>query len=297
MFEKAVALGSKRYETGGYLPLHEAAIDRILERTVRAKVRERFGGRLKAMVSGGAPLNYEVALFFKALGLPILQGYGQTETSPVVSVNPPRRSRLDTVGPPLRGVEVKIAEDGEILVRGELVMKGYWNDPEATAQVLKDGWLHTGDIGEIDGEGYLRITDRKKDIIVNSGGDNLAPQRVEGILLLEPDIAQAVVYGDRKPHLVALIVPSRELLREAAKEARSQPSDPALASHPLVERRIREAVARSNKQLAAIERIRRHRVLTEPFSVENGLMTPTMKPRRTLIYRSYAEELEGLYAR
>ena len=158
-------------------------------------------------------------LFFHALGLPVLQGYGQTEASPVISANLPGRVKLDTVGPALDGVEVRIAEDGEILVRGDLVMRGYWKDEEATAQALRDGWLHTGDIGELDADGYLKITDRKKDMIVNSGGDNVAPARVEGVLLLEPEIGQALIYGDRRPHLVALIVPHQEFVRSFARSA------------------------------------------------------------------------------
>jgi long-chain acyl-CoA synthetase len=176
LFHLAVDLGRRRYRDGR-LPLPLALVDRLLDPLVRAQVKARFGGRLKALISGGAPLNVDIGLFFTALGLPVLQGYGQTEAAPVVSVNLPDRPKLDTVGPPLDGVEVKIAEDGEILIRGDLVMRGYWKDEEATAQVLRDGWLHTGDIGEIDADGYIKITDRKKDIIVNSGGDNIAPAR------------------------------------------------------------------------------------------------------------------------
>ena len=174
---------------------------------MRDKVRARFGGRLKAMVSGGAPLNPEIGSFFLALGVQLLQGYGQTEAAPVVCCNPPDRMRIDTVGPPLDGVEVRIAEDGEILVPGDNVMRGYWNDPEATARTLADGWLHTGDIGRLDADGYLRITDRKRDFIKNSGGDMISPARVEGALTLAPEIAQAMVFGDRRPYLVAVVVP------------------------------------------------------------------------------------------
>src|SRR5690606_8434101 len=190
LFFAALELGRRKYEHPGSLTLRERALDALVELLVRRKIRRRFGGRLKALVSGGAALNYDIGLFFTALGLRILQGYGQTEASPVVSVNPPGRIKLKTVGPPLKGVELRIAEDGEILVRGELVMKGYWRDPDATAKAIQDGWLHTGDIGEIDTDGYLRITDRKKDIIVLSGGDNLSPARVEGFLVLQPEIHQ-----------------------------------------------------------------------------------------------------------
>src|SRR5262249_10890820 len=158
---------------------------------VRDKIRQRFGGRLKALISGGAALNLEIGIFFTALGVRLLQGYGQTETSPIVSVNPPYRVKLHTVGPPMKGVEGRIAEDGEILVRGEAVMQGYWRDPDGTALAIRDGWLHTGDVGLVDSDGYLQITDRKRDIIVLSGGDNVSPARVEGFLCLELEIAQA----------------------------------------------------------------------------------------------------------
>ena len=182
-------------------------IDRVLERLVRDKVRARFGGRLKAMVSGGAPLNPEIGAFFLALGVELLQGYGQTEAAPVICCNPPDHIRIDTVGPALDGVEIRIADDGEILVAGDNVMKGYWNDPEATARTLVDGWLNTGDIGRLDPDGYLQITDRKRDFIKNSGGDMISPARVEGALTLAPEIAQAMVFGDRRPYLVAVLVP------------------------------------------------------------------------------------------
>jgi long-chain acyl-CoA synthetase len=296
LFHAAVDLGTRRYRNGGRLPPHLAVADRLLDRLVRAKVQARFGGRLKALVSGGAPLNPEVGLFFVALGLPLLQGYGQTESGPVVSVNPPLRNRIETVGPPLDGVDLRIAEDGEILIRGGLVMNGYWKDPEATAAALQDGWLHTGDIGELDADGYLRITDRKKDLIVNSGGDNIAPQRVEGVLLLEPEIGQAVVFGDRKPYLVALLVPHADFAKRYARE-RHKGADPAvLAESPEFRDAVGAAVTRANRRLSTIERVRRFHVMPEPFTIENGMMTPTMKLRRHMIYRSYRDLIEGLYA-
>ncbi|MBA4164213.1 MAG: long-chain fatty acid--CoA ligase, partial [Erythrobacter sp.] len=183
----------------------------LLERTLRPKIRKRFGGRIKAMVSGGAPLNPDVGTFFEAMGLTMLQGYGQTEAGPVISCNRPKAGlKMDTVGPPLRGVEVRIAEDGEILCRGELVMHGYWRNKPETERALVDGWLHTGDIGHIDGKGRIVITDRKKDMIINDKGDNVAPQKVEGMLTLQSEIAQAMVSGDKRPHIVALIVPDAE---------------------------------------------------------------------------------------
>ena len=294
LFDLALTLGQRRYQQGG-LPPHLAAVDLVLDRLVRRKVRERFGGRLKAMVSGGAPLNFDVGLFFHALGLPVLQGYGQTEASPVISANLPGKAKLDTVGPALDGVEVKIAEDGEILVRGDLVMRGYWKDEAATAQALRNGWLHTGDIGELDGDGYLKITDRKKDMIVNSGGDNVAPARVEGILLLEPEIGQALIYGDRRPHLVALIVPHKEFAQSFARAHKCDSDLAELARNPEFRAAIAEAVRRANERLSAIERVRRFEIMPEAFSVENGFMTPTLKLRRHLIVRANQPLIEGLY--
>ncbi len=295
LFHKAVELGMRRYERGRLGPI-EGLLDRLLDKVVRDKARARFGGRLRALVSGGAPLSYEVGLFFTALGLPVAQGYGQTEAAPLISVNPPWRVKLRTVGPPVDGVEVRIAEDGEILVRGELVMPGYWKDPDATAAVLRDGWLHTGDIGELDADGYLTITDRKKDMIVLSGGDNVAPQRVEGLLLLESEIVQAAVFGDRRPYLVALLVPSPELVKSVARELGVDPDLARLAGHDALRRRLAAAVGRANAKLSTIHRVRRFAVLPEPCTVDNGLMTPTLKLKRHRLRDTYHDLLEGLYA-
>ena len=295
LFHQAIALGTKRYEKGGNLAPWEIPYDRVLDSLVRKKVAERFGGRLKAMVSGGAPLNYEVGLFFVSLGMPVLQGYGQTEAAPVISANPPGRARLDTVGPPFRGVDVEIAEDGEILVRGDNVMLGYWKDQENTENTVKDGWLHTGDVGHLDENGFLKITDRKKDLIVNSGGDNISPQRVEGVLLLEPEIAQVLVYGDKKPFLVALIVPDEAFVVQFGREHKKPPKLENLVSDRVFRQAINDAIKRANKNLSAIERIRKFEVMAEPFSVENGLMTPTLKPRRPIIVDRFGEKLEALY--
>ena len=296
LFNKTLELGKRRYENGGLGPL-ESMLDAVLDRLVRDKVRARFGGRLRALVSGGAPLNYEIGLFFTALGVPILQGYGQTEAAPVISCNPPGRARIETVGPPLDGVEVRIADDGEILVRGELVMQGYWGNPEATAEAIRDGWLHTGDIGEIDEDGYLRITDRKKDIIVNSGGDNLAPQRIEGFLTLQREIAQAMVYGDQRPHLVALIVPDAEFAREWAREHGKKPDMAALCEDRDFRAAISHAVDRVNAGLSVIEKVRRFTLTDESFTIDNGMMTPTLKIRRHAIMEKYGDRLIALYGR
>jgi long-chain acyl-CoA synthetase len=295
LFAKTVDLGSKAYECPEAMSLAERALNRLLDKLVRDAVRARFGGRIKALVSGGAPLNYDVGLFFTALGVPLFQGYGLTECAPVISVNGPGQMKLHTVGRPIPGMEVRIAEDGEIVVRGPSVMRGYWRDEAGTSQVLRDGWLHTGDVGVIDDDGFLQITDRKKDIIVNSGGDNVAPQRVEGVLALQPEIAQVIVYGDARPHLVALIVPDVEFAKAYARQHKVNPDLAELVQHKEFERAIGEAVARANDSLSVIERVRHVRLLPEPFTIENGTMTPTLKLRRQLIYRVHRDLFESMY--
>jgi long-chain acyl-CoA synthetase len=298
LFKKAIALGIKRYEQGkGSLSLCERLQDALVEKLVRKRVAERFGGRLKAFVSGGAPLNYDIGVFFLALGVRLLQGYGQTETAPVVSANPPLHIKIDTVGPALPGVEVKIAEDGEILIRGELTMQGYWGAPDLTAKTLIDGWVYTGDIGELDADGYIRITDRKKDLIVNSGGDNVSPQRVEGVLVFEPELAQAMVYGDKHPHLVAVVVPDDGFIAEWAREKGREANLAELADSESFHDRLREAIERANERLSPIEQVRRFLVSDEAFTTENGLMTPSLKIRRHEIRKIYGERLEALYGR
>lgn len=295
LFLKTVELGRRAYLDPASLgPLAKAA-NALLDRLVRDKVRARFGGRMKALVSGGAPLNYEIGVFFTALGLRLLQGYGQTESAPIVSCNRPSRIRIETVGPPLLGVEVSTAADGELRVRGELVMQGYWNNPDATAEVLRDGWLHTGDIGEIDSDGYIRITDRKKDIIVNSGGDNLAPQKVEGFLALQPEIAQAMVYGDRRPYLVAVVVPDPDFAQEWARRHGIGPDLAQLANDDRFRHAVGEAIERVGQRLSVIERVRRFIIASEPFAIENGMMTPSMKIRRHVIRKQYEAALDALY--
>ena len=297
LFTKAVEIGTKRLREADRVSFGERLLDPVLDRLVRSKVRAGFGGRLKALVSGGAPLNPEIGLFFSALGMRILQGYGQTESAPIVSCNPPSRVKMETVGPPLVDVDVKIAEDGEILVRGELVMQGYWGADEASAEVLQKGWLHTGDIGETDRDGYIKITDRKKDIIVNSGGDNISPQRVEGILTLQPEVGQAMVYGDKRPHLVALIVPDDQFVRDWARR-QSKPRDVAtLVEDAEFRKSIADAVDRVNEKLSVIERVRRFTLTPQPFTIENELMTPSLKIRRHKITEIHGPELEALYAK
>jgi long-chain acyl-CoA synthetase len=295
LFAKAVELGGKAYERPEAMSPVERAFNRVLDTLVRDAVRARFGGRIKALVSGGAPLNYDVGLFFTALHVPLFQGYGLTECAPVISVNAPGQMKLHTVGRPIRGMEVRIAEDGEILVRGPSVMRGYWRDETGTSQVLRDGWLHTGDVGLVDEDGFLQITDRKKDLIVNSGGDNVAPQRVEGILALQPEIAQVIVYGDGRPHLVALIVPNTEFAMAYARRHELKPDLSLLVQHKEFERALGEAVARANESLSVIERVRHFKLMAEPFTIENGTMTPTLKLKRQLIYRLHQDLFESMY--
>ena len=293
LFDAALRLGIKRYRRT--LALWDRPLNWLLDILVRNKVRARFGGRLKAMVSGGAPLNPDVGLFFTALGVNILQGYGQTETAPVISCNVPERVKIETVGPIFEDVEVKIADDGEILVRGELLMEGYWNDPVNTAATIKDGWLHTGDIGEFDSDHFLKITDRKKDIIVNSGGDNISPARVEGLLTLRPEIAQAMVVGDKHPYLVAVIVPDEAAMTDWAK-ANGKASDlKTLAADAAFRDTLTRAVEAVNKDLSVIERVRRFVIADEPFTIQNGEMTPTLKVKRHMVKARYGERLEAFY--
>jgi long-chain acyl-CoA synthetase len=297
LFMKAVELGTKKYENPKSLTLHEKIIDTIVDKLVRDKVRANFGGRLKVLASGGAPLNRDIGIFFTALGLKLLQGYGQTESAPVISLNPLNKVKMETVGPPIPDTEVKIADDGEILVRGDLLMKGYWDNQDATNEAIKDGWLYTGDIGHMDNEKYIQITDRKKDIIVNSGGDNISPQRIEGFLTLEPEIAQAMVYGDKKPHIVAIIVPDQEFAEEWANSTGNSIKLADIIIHDDFRRVINEALDRANKHLSVIEKVRRLTMTTEEFTVDNEMMTPTLKVRRHVIKETYMDQLESLYTK
>ena len=294
LFFKALMLGRKRYERPNGLRFIERIEDAVLDVLVRRKLKARFGGRLKAMVSGGAALNPEIGRFFLALGLRLLQGYGQTEAAPVISANPPDRIKIETVGLPVVGVEVGFAEDGEILVRGDNVMKGYWNDPEATARALEGGWLHTGDVGRLDNDGFLVITDRKKDFIKTSGGEMVAPARIEGCLTLQPEIGQAMVAGDRQPYLVAIIVPSQHLIDEVANQQASA-ADTPLAEQRKIHEAVSAAVTRANATLAPFERIRRFIIASEPFTTTNHQMTPTLKIRRHVIRENYGKAIAGLY--
>ena len=275
LIEATIRLGKKKL-LHEKMTFSEKLLNSITNVLVRKKIKKQFGGNLRAFVSGGGALDKEIGEFLNSIGLPTLQGYGLTETSPVVSCNPIHRIKVETVGPPFKGNKVKIAEDGEILVKGENVMLGYWNKKEETDKVIKDGWLHTGDIGEIDPEdGYLKITDRKKDIIVSAGGDNISPAKIENMITNALEIDQCMVYGDKKNYLVALIVPNKEFLKEKEK--------------------INSVIEKINKKLTLVEKIKKIQLIDENFSIENGLLTPTMKVKRKKVTEKYKKELENLY--
>ncbi len=275
LIDATLRLGRKKL-LNQKMTFYEKLLDFIVDGLVRKKIKKQFGGNLKAFVSGGGALDKEIGEFLNSIGLPTLQGYGLTETSPVVSCNPIHKIKVETVGPPFKGNEVKIAEDGEILVKGENVMLGYWNKKEETEKVIINGWLHTGDIGEIDPhDGYLKITDRKKDIIVSAGGDNISPAKIENMITNEPEIDQCMVYGDKKNYLVALIVPNKDFLNEKEK--------------------INNVIEKINTKLTLLEKIKRIQLIDENFSIENGLMTPTMKVKRKKVTEKYKNQLENLY--
>jgi len=274
LVQKMLNLGLKKIKKEP-LSFIEKIQDDILEKIVRKKIKAQFGGSLKTFVSGGGALDKQVGFFLNAIGLPTLQGYGLTETSPVVSCNPIHDIRVETVGPPFKGNEVKIAEDGEILVKGENVMLGYWNNKEETDKVLKDGWLHTGDIGVFENN-YLKITDRKKDILITPGGDNISPLKIENELVNSEIIDQAIVYGDNKHYLVALLV-----LNEEKKL--------------LTNEEIKQEIEKINKKLSKIENIKKFFIIDERFTIENGMLTPTLKLKRYKIINKYKKEFEKLY--
>ena len=255
------------------LKLSENIINFLCEKLVRKKIRNQFGGNLQAFVSGGGALEQNIGEFLNAVGLPTLQGYGLTEASPVVSCNLPDLVKVESVGPPFRTNKVKIAKDGEILIKGENVMLGYWNLKEETEKVIKDGWLHTGDIGELDNNNYLKITDRKKDIIVNLGGDNISPSKIENILCLNQLIKQSFVYGDKKNYLVAILVIEKEINKE----------------------KVKLIIENINKSLTLIEKIKKFVLINEEFTIENGMLTPTLKLKRKEIIKNYKQQLENLY--
>ena len=272
LIESTILLGIKTLKREK-LSVVEKIINYLCEILVRKKIKKQFGGKLKAFVSGGGALDQKIGEFLNSIGLPTLQGYGLTETSPVVSCNIPGKIKIETVGPPFKTNKVKIAPDGEILVKGENVMLGYWNMKKETEDVLKDGWLHTGDIGEITIEGNLKITDRKKEIIVNLGGDNISPSKIENLLCLSDKIKQSFVYGDKKTYLVALIVSESDENKEE----------------------IQSYLENLNKSLSLVEKVKKFKLIKKEFTIENGMLTPTLKLKRKKILEQYKEELEKLY--
>ena len=274
LINQTIKLGNKKLNRVQF-SLIESLINLVCDLLVRKKIKEQFGRNLKAFISGGGALDKEVGCFLNAIGLPTLQGYGLTETSPVVSCNSINEIRVETVGKPFRGNLVKIANDGEILVKGENVMLGYWNNEEETNKVLKNGWLSTGDIGEFDGE-FLKITDRKKDIIITPGGDNISPIKIESDLNKSNYIEQSLVYGDNKPYLVCLIVLSSEYKNIKNEE-------------------IKIEIEKINKNLSKIEKIKKFFVIKNQFTIENNMMTPTLKLKRYKIIKTYQKELEKLF--
>ena len=294
LMNTALEVGTRRAE--GKRQFGDGLKDAMVSRLLKPKIRQRFGGRMKAMVSGGAPLNPEVGIFFDSMGLTMLQGYGQTEAGPVIACNRPQAGiAMHSVGPAMRGVEVKIAEDGEILCRGELVMHGYWQNEAETKRTIKDGWLHTGDIGHLDEKDRIVITDRKKDMIVNDKGDNVAPQKIEGMLTLQPEIGQAMVAGDKRPYIVGLLVPDAEWAVEWSRANGKQFDLKSLQDDPEFRSAVRKAVDRVNKDLSVVEKVRQFAFADEAFSIENEEMTPSMKIRRHKIKERYGDKLDGLY--
>lgn len=276
----------------------------LAEKLVFAKIRERTGGRVRLFVSGGAALPADVAEFFFAVGLRIVEGYGLTEASPIVAANPLEHPKIGTVGKVLFNIEVKIAEDGEILTRGPHVMRGYYREPLATAEAIDpQGWLHTGDIGQFDGDGYLKITDRKKHLFISSGGKNIAPGPIESLLSESRYVDQIMLIGDRRPFVTALIVPDFDALREVAEmqgipvpDLKSREAREAFLDSEVVLLAIEGDVKRLQRDLAAFERVRRFELLAEPFTVENGMLTPTLKVKRKVVEEQYADLIEGMYA-
>lgn len=307
IFRWAFEVGKERYralQRKGWVGPIMAAKYALANKLVFAKIRERTGGRIRMFVSGGAALSADIAEFFFAMGMNIVEGYGLTEASPIIAANPLERPKIGTVGKPITNVEVKIAEDGEILARGPNVMRGYYGEPLATSEVIDaQGWLHTGDIGVIDSDGYLRITDRKKHLFISSGGKNIAPGPIETLLSESRFVDQIMLIGDKRPFITALIVPDFDALKDVAEmQGIKVPSlkEPAareafLDSEPVV-LAIEEDIRRMQRDLSAFERVRRFELLEEPFTVENGMLTPTLKVKRKVVEEKYKEKIEAMYA-
>jgi long-chain acyl-CoA synthetase len=282
MFYTALGLGLKAARLrneGKPVPAWMQSSMKVADRLVFRKIRERLGGRLRVAASGAAPLGRELAQFYEAIGMPLIEGYGLTEGG-VVALNPIAAPRAGSIGKLLPGIEVRLAEDGELLVKSPCLFSGYYKDPESTAAVLRDGWLHTGDIAEIDKDGYLFITGRKKELIVSSSGKKIYPARIESLFKTEPLINQVLLIGDRQPYVTALIT---------VNAAAVDPKSPATVEE------VDKAVKRVNKQLAPFEQIRRFRVLEREFTIDRGEMTPTMKVRRTKVLENHRDVVRELY--
>ena len=282
LFYKTVALGTKTFK-GFNLSLIEKAQNLILDNIVRKKFQRKFGGNLQAFISGGAALNEQVGLFFQSLGINILQGYGQTECSPLISCNPINKIKIDTVGVPIKGLKVKLSKEKEFLVRGDSLMKGYWKDKNNTDKVIINGWLHTGDLGFIDDEGYIKISGRMNEMIVNSGGENIAPVPIENLLLEHEEIEQAMVYGHNKPFLIALLVPNENLLNSNSNNVQNLTTQ------------FQGIINNINKDLSPTKRIRKFIILEKYFTIDNNMLTPTLKIKRHKIFSNYYNEIQKLY--
>ncbi len=278
LFFKTIELGQKRLKKLKFT-FFETIFDCFLEFFIRSKVKKRFGNRLNYFISGGAALNPEIGNFFMSLGIKILQGYGQTEASPLISANRPKNIKIDTVGPPVKGVSVKLTKDNELLVKGDCVMKGYWRDSKSTKKTIKKGWLYTGDLASFDKDNFITIIGRKKDIIVNSGGENISPSKLEAILCIEPEIEQAIIFGDKKPWISAVIVPSIETKNKSNLNI-------------ILSNKLRKI----NENLSSHEKIRKFIIAKENFSIKNGQMTPSLKVKRHKVIEKYGVSLNGLYS-
>ena len=279
LFEKTITFGTKKYKKIKLSFLEEVQ-DIILDKLVRKNFQKKFGGNLQAFISGGAALNEQVGLFFQSLGINILQGYGQTECSPLISCNPINKMKIDTVGVVIKGLQVKISNENEILVKGSSLMKGYWKDKKNTDKVLVNGWLHTGDLGSIDNDGYLKISGRVNEMIVNSGGENIAPVPIENLLLSYDEIEQVMIYGHNRPFLIAIIIPSETTLSD---------------NNNFLKENLQTILNNVNKNLSQTKKIRKFISSNEVFSTDNGQLTPTLKIRRHIIVNRYKDEINNLY--
>jgi len=282
LFFKTIELGTKDFQCSK-LTFFEKITNNLLDLIIRKKIKKKFGGQLQAFISGGAALNNQVGLFFQSLGINILQGYGQTECSPLISCNPMNSIKIDTVGPVIKGLEVKISEQKEILVKGNSVMKGYWKDQKSTNKVIVNGWLHTGDLGELDKDNYIKITGRINEMIVSSGGDNIAPVPIENLMLAYDEIEQVMVYGHNRPFLTAIIVPNENLINDVSKNIVKDYSI------------FQAIVNKVNKQLSQSKKIRKFLLTDKSFNIENNELTPTLKIKRRIVSANYAEQLDKLY--